>query len=120
MIIKNYNALLSIAALHYFLSIVIKFENIIFYNDTNSTDFQALIYLSICSWPDIAFSLCLGLIYKICMDISPRRLYSLISKFAFASVTCVNLYLLVNQVYYKVTFTNMKMSAVANEQSINL
>jgi len=118
-VIKNYKIWFLVAMQHYFINILIKFENIAFFNDTTSIDFFAMFYLLICSWPDLTFSFCLGFVFKIFMDLTLKRYYAATSKICYLFVTLVNMYILINQVYYKVTFTHMKMSAVKSEQSIN-
>ena len=62
-VIKNYKIWFLVAMQHYFINILIKFENIAFFNDTTSIDFFAMFYLLICSWPDLTFSFCLGFVY---------------------------------------------------------
>ena len=120
MIIQNYKACLSIAKQHYFIHLLVAIETLVFYSDSSIADASDLFKIIFCSWFAFSFSLCLGWGFLLCVHGATRNVYSSLSKVYFVFVILVNTYVIVDQVYYKVNFAHMTLSAVGNDQSLSL
>ena len=120
MIIQNYKACLSIAKQHYFIHLLVAIETLVFYSDSSIADASDLFKIIFCSWFAFSFSLCLGSGFLLCVHGATRNVYSSLSKVYFVFVILVNTYVIVDQVYYKVNFAHMTLSAAENDQSLSL